>query len=130
VGYRVLRPEDLSWDERPYREDEQPRLTADLTTDASLEQSRARMWRYPPHTRGRRHREAVQEEVFVVLAGTLTMLLGDEPERVDLMPQSVVAVAPGTALQVRNETDEEAVVLVYGAPPVSGQAEILDDVEL
>ncbi len=130
MGYTVIRPDELSWEERPYREGESPRLTGDLTTAANLEQSRARMWRYPPHTRGRRHREAVQEEVFVVLAGTVTMLLGEDAERVDLAPQSVVSVAPGTALQVRNETDEEAVVLVYGAPPVSGQAEILDDVEL
>lgn len=130
VGFSVIRPDELSWVERPYRDDEPPRLAADLTTAANLEQSRARLWRYPPHTRGRRHLEAAQEEVFVVLAGTVTMLLGEPPERVDLQPQSVVSVAPGTALQVRNETSEEAVVLVYGAPPVSGQAEILDDVEL
>ena len=31
-----------------------------------------------------------QEEVFVVLTGTLTVLLGDPPERVDLPPRSVV----------------------------------------
>jgi mannose-6-phosphate isomerase-like protein (cupin superfamily) len=130
VGFSVIRPDELSWVERPYRDDEPPRLAADLTTAANLEQSRARLWRYPPHTRGRRHLEAAQEEVFVVLAGTVTMLLGEPPERVDLQPQSVVSVAPGTALQVRNETSEETVVLVYGAPPVSGQAEILDDVEL
>jgi mannose-6-phosphate isomerase-like protein (cupin superfamily) len=130
VSYRVVRPEALSWEERPYREDEPPRQVADLTTEAALEESRARLWRYPPHTRGRRHRERVQEEVFVVLSGTVTMLLGDDAERVDLAPQSVVSVSPGTALQVRNESDEEAVVLVYGAPPVSGAAEILDDVEL
>ncbi len=130
VGYRVIRPDELSWEERRYREDEPPRLTADLTTAGALEQSRARVWRYPPHTRGRRHSEHVQEEVFVVLSGKVTMLLGEPPERVDLLPQSFVSVAPGTALQVRNESDEEAVVFVYGAPPVAGQAEIIDDVEL
>jgi mannose-6-phosphate isomerase-like protein (cupin superfamily) len=130
VGFSVIRPDELSWEKRPYREDEPPRLAADLTTAANLEQSRARLWRYPPHTHGRRHSEGAQEEVFVVLSGTLTMLLGDPPERVDLLPQSVVSVAPGTVLQMRNESDEEAVVFVYGAPPVTGQAEILDDVEL
>jgi quercetin dioxygenase-like cupin family protein len=131
VGYIVIRPDDLSWEERPYRDDEPaPRLSADLTIAANLQQSRARVWRYPPHTRGRRHSERVQEEVFIVLAGTLTLLLGEPPERVDLPPQSVVSLEPGTAAQVRNESDDEAVVLIYGAPPVSGQAEILDDVEL
>jgi mannose-6-phosphate isomerase-like protein (cupin superfamily) len=42
------------------------------------------------------------------------MLLG---ERVDVGPQSVVAVQPMTPLQVRNETDRELVLYIYGAPP-------------
>lgn len=130
MGFSVIPHDELSWEERPYREDEPPRLAADLTIAANLEQSRARLWRFPPNTRGRRHREGVQEEVFLVVSGTLTMLLGEPPERFDLAPRSIVSVAPGTPLQVRNETDEEAVVFVYGAPPVTGQAEILDDVEL
>ena len=60
------------------------------------------------------------------------MLLGDEPERVDVGPGGVVAVEPMTALQVRNETDEELVLFIYGAPPIrqEGGADFLDDVEL
>ena len=96
----------------------------------SLRQTRANIWRYPPGARGRRHAEHVQEEVFVVLEGTLTMLLGDPPERHDLPPESVVAVAAGTGIQLRNESDAEVVVFAYGAPPVTGQAEYLDDVEV
>jgi hypothetical protein len=57
------------------------------------------------------------------------MLLGDPPERVDVPPQSVVTVETATALQMRNESAEEVVVFVYGAPPVTGQSEYLDDVE-
>ena len=68
--------------------------------------------------------------MFVVISGTLTMLLGDEPERVDLGPGGVVVVEPMTPLQMRNETDEELVVFVYGAPPVQAGADFLDDVEL
>ena len=56
------------------------------------------------------------KEVFVVVSGTLAMLLGDPPERFDLPPTSVVAVEPMTALQVRNEGDE-LVLFIYGAPP-------------
>ena len=70
---------------------------------------------------------AMQEEVFIVLQGTLTMLLGEPPERVELPAESVIAIEPGTALQLRNETDEELVIFAYGAPPQAGQAEILDD---
>ena len=57
-------------------------------------------------------------------------MLGEPPERVDLPAESVVAVEPQTALQLRNETDEEVVVFAYGAPPEGGQGEFLDDVEL
>jgi mannose-6-phosphate isomerase-like protein (cupin superfamily) len=131
MGYRVIRAGEMDWEERPYREGERPRLTVDVTAAAGLEQSRARLWRIPPHTRGRRHLENAQEEVFVVLAGTLTMLLGDDPfERVDVPPESIVSVEPGTILQMRNESDEEVVVFVYGSPPVAGQAEVLEDIEL
>ena len=101
-----------------------------VTTTVQLQQSRARLWRYPPHSTGRRHQDHAQEEVFVVVSGTLTMLLGDAPERVDLGPGSVVAVEPLTPLQVRNESDDELVVFIYGAPPVHAGADMLDDVDL
>jgi uncharacterized cupin superfamily protein len=131
MGFRAVRGDEHAWEERPAPvPGVPPRRIVDLTTAAALAQSRARLWRIPPGSRGRRHRELVQEEVFVVLAGTLTMLLGDPPERVDLPPWSVVSVEPGTALQMRNESGDETVVLAYGAPPVGGQAEYLDDVEL
>ena len=41
--------------------------------------------------------------MFVVIAGQMTMLLGDPYEQIDVGPQSVVAVEPNTPLQVRNE---------------------------
>jgi mannose-6-phosphate isomerase-like protein (cupin superfamily) len=130
MAFRVLRPDDHEWVDRPYVEGQAPRRAADITTAAALNESRARVWRYPPGARGRRHVEGAQEEVFVVLAGTLTMLLDDPPQRFDLPPQSIVSVEPGTGLQMRNESDGEVVVFAYGAPPVTGQAEYLDDVEL
>jgi mannose-6-phosphate isomerase-like protein (cupin superfamily) len=130
MTYHWTSAEDLSYDERPAKDGEQPRRVADLTIAIELQQSRARIWRYPAHSTGRRHQDHAQEEVFVVLSGTLTMLLGDEPERVDLGPGGVVAVEPMTPLQMRNETDEEVVVFVYGAPPVQEGADFLDDVEL
>jgi mannose-6-phosphate isomerase-like protein (cupin superfamily) len=130
MGYRWISVDDLSYEERPPRPGEEARRAADITTAVGLEQSRARLWRYPPHSTGRRHQDKAQEEVFVVISGTLTMLLGDEPERVDLGPGSVVAVQPLTPLQMRNESDEEIVVFVYGAPPLQEGADFLDDVTL
>ncbi len=121
----------FEWQERPPGvEGQQPRLAADVTSAAELKHSRGRVWRYPAGTRGRRHADKAQEEVFVVISGTLTMLLGDPPERVDVGPESVVAVEPGTPLQVRNETGDELVLYIYGAPPEQEGADFFDDVEL
>jgi uncharacterized cupin superfamily protein len=130
VTYTVIDAGDYSWEERPAFGSDEPRQTADLTAAAGLSQSRARIWRLPPRGRGRRHVEQAQEETFVVLEGTLTILLGDPPERFELGPRSVASVKPGTAIQLRNETDDAVSVFAYGAPPVVGDAEILDDVEL
>jgi mannose-6-phosphate isomerase-like protein (cupin superfamily) len=129
MGYHVLQPGQQVWEERP-AEGRPSRHIVDVTVAGNLTESRARLWRMPPHTRGRRHKELAQEEVFVVLSGTLTMLLGDPPERVEVPAGGVVTVETGTGIQQRNEGDEEVVVFVYGAPPVTGQSEYLDDVEL
>ena len=132
MGYHVVQAGEHSFEERPNptgREDQPARLASYLTTRAALKESRARLWRYPPGTRGRRHSDLAQEEVFVVVSGTLTMLLGEPPERVELSPESVVAVEPKTPLQLRNDTDGEVVVFIYGAPPVKGGTDFFDDPE-
>lgn len=127
MSYHVANAKEHDYLERPNVEGEAPRLTADITGPAHLQQSRARVWRYAPHTRGRRHHDRVQEEVFVVISGTLTMLLGEPPERIDVPPTSAVAVEPMTPLQVRNEGDEELVLFIYGAPPEQGGGEFYED---
>jgi quercetin dioxygenase-like cupin family protein len=104
---------------------EEGRTILDLTSALGLEQSRARLWRYPPGATGTPHIEHAQEEVFVVLAGTLTLTVGEPAEPQRLTAGSVAAVKPGTPMQLRNDGDEELVMFVYGAPPVTGQAEIL-----
>ncbi len=128
MGYRIVRGDEHDYEERPGHEGQPPRLAADLTPAANLQHSRARIWRYPAHTRGRRHKDLGQEEVFVVLEGTLTVLLGEPPERFDLPSQSVVSIERGTAIHLRNESDAEVVLFAYGAPPIVGQAEFLEDI--
>jgi quercetin dioxygenase-like cupin family protein len=132
MGYRVVRAGEYDFVERPKpqgREADPARLAANVTESAGLQQSRAQLWRYPPGARGRRHAERAQEEVFLVLAGTPTMHLGDPAERVELPPRSVVAVEPGTPLQLRNDGDEEVAVFIYGAPPVQSSADFFEDPE-
>jgi len=123
MGFTVLRAVDFEWEPR---DDGSGRAVARLSD--SLTQSRANVWRYPPGARGKRHADHVQEEVFVVLDGTLTVDLGEPPERHVLERGGVLVVQPRTALQLRNAGGEELVLYIYGAPPVSGGADFLDDI--
>jgi len=86
------------------------------------------MWRYPAHTRGRRHVDPDQEEVFVPLRGTLTVLVEDPPQRVDVAPGGLVVVHAGTPVQLRNESDDEVLLFAYGAPAVTGNTQFIEDV--
>lgn len=127
MGFHSIKPDELGWEERERKENEAPRWQAPLTEPLELIQSRARMWRYSPGSRGKRHKDLAQEEVFVVLEGEMTVYMGDPPERVELPTGSVLAVGTGTPLQLRNESDAEAKLFIYGAPPEQGGAEFLPD---
>jgi len=128
MGYHVAEASKLDWEERPpVVEGQQPRQSANVSKVAALTQSFGRVWRYPAGARGKRHADKAQEEVFVVVSGRLTMLLGEPPERIDVGPLSVVSVEPGTPLQVRNESDEELVLYIYGAPQKREGADMFED---
>jgi quercetin dioxygenase-like cupin family protein len=123
VGYRIFRASELEWEPRG---DESGRTIAGLSE--GLTQSRANIWRYPPGARGKRHLDPVQEEVFVVLDGTLTVDLGEPPERHELPRGSVLVVEPQTILQLRNAGSDQLVLFIYGAPPVRQPGEFFPDV--
>jgi mannose-6-phosphate isomerase-like protein (cupin superfamily) len=123
VSYTIFRQSEVEWVPRG---DDDPRSVARLSD--AMTQSRANIWRYPPGRKGRRHADHAQEEVFVVLDGTLTVDLGEPPERHELARGDVLVVQPGTILQLRNRGHEELVLFIYGAPPVTAGAEFFDDV--
>jgi mannose-6-phosphate isomerase-like protein (cupin superfamily) len=126
VAFRVILPDQLEWVERESEDDGAPRHVARLSDVAGFQHTRGSMWRYPPNSQGRRHRDTIQEETFVILAGTLTMYLGDPPEKVEIPPGGVVHVESGTVLQSANHGDEEVLMYAYGAPPEAGGAEFFD----
>jgi quercetin dioxygenase-like cupin family protein len=126
VSFRVIRPDELAWITRPHEPGEPARHVAELSEPAGFAHTRANIWRYEPGAKGRRHRHPFQEETFVVISGTMSMYLGDPPERRDLPPGGLVHVTPGTALQTVNHGDEDLLVYAYGTPPESEHAEILD----
>jgi mannose-6-phosphate isomerase-like protein (cupin superfamily) len=87
---------------------------------------RGNLWRYEPGAVGRRHVHTTQEETFVVLAGTLSIYVGEPPEREDVPAGGVVHVGAGTALQSANHGSEDLVVYAYGYPPEDERATLLD----
>ena len=126
MAFRVVRPDGLEWITRPHEPGEAARHVAELSDPAGFAHTRANIWRYDPGAKGRRHVHKLQEETFVVLSGTLSMYVGDPPERQDVPAGALVHVEPGTPLQSVNHGQEDLVVYAYGTPPESGHAEILD----
>jgi quercetin dioxygenase-like cupin family protein len=126
VGFSVVRPDSLAWEARPSEPGEPRRYAAGVTDPAGLEHTRANLWHYEPGAKGRRHKDMLQEETFVVISGTLSMYLGDPPERHEVPAGGLVHVQPETPLQIVNEGDDELLLYAYGAPPERVPAEFLD----
>jgi mannose-6-phosphate isomerase-like protein (cupin superfamily) len=126
VAHHVLRPDELEWIERPPDADGPPRYVARLSEPVGFAHSRGNMWRFPPGAKGRRHRDLSQEETFVVLEGTLSMYVGDPPERIDVPTGGLIHVDAGTVIQSVNHGEHELRMYVYGAPPEQGNVEFFD----
>jgi mannose-6-phosphate isomerase-like protein (cupin superfamily) len=126
VSYRVVRPSDWTWITRPHDAGRPARHVVEISPRAEFSHTRANVWRYEPGAVGRRHRDKRQEETFLVLSGTLSLHLGDPPVREDVPAHGLVHVDAGTPLQVANHGDEDLLLYAYGAPPETGQAEMLD----
>jgi len=76
MGYTIFRPDEREF--QAAQRGDQRRSLAPLSE--ALHNMRANIWRLPPGVRGSRHLEHAQEELFVVLEGTATLLLGDPSE--------------------------------------------------
>jgi quercetin dioxygenase-like cupin family protein len=126
VGFKVVTPAELQFETRPHEPGEAPRHVAGVTDPAGLRHTRANFFCFEPGAKGSRHIDKVQEETYVPVRGTLTMYLGEPPERREVPVGGVVHVEAGTARQIVNETADELLVYIYGAPPERGQGEFLD----
>jgi quercetin dioxygenase-like cupin family protein len=126
MPFSVVCPDDLPWLTRPHAPGEPARHVAELSDAAGFAHTRANVWRYEPGAAGKRHRHPHQEETFLVLSGTLSMYVGEPPERRDVQAGSLIHIAARTPLQSVNHGDADLVVYVYGYPPEDTTAELLD----
>ncbi len=66
-----------------------------------------------PGQRGRIHRHSAQEEVYLVLAGTLTLWVEGEPRQ--LAQGELARVGPEVRRQIANRGEEDVLLIALGA---------------
>lgn len=123
MSYRVLAAGDALW--RPSNVMGVP--NTDVAGQLHLAGLAARLWRMAPGQANTWHRHRTQTEVYVVLEGTGRIRVGDET--LTLPPLSALAVEPSTLRQPFNDTDEDVLWLIFGAPreAVTSTLEMSDD---
>ena len=124
--YSVVSFSGREWSTRPHEPGEPARHTSALSDEAGFTHTRANLWRYEPGAKGRRHVHADQEETFVVLAGAMTMYIGDPPEPVKVSVGELIHVSAGTPLQILNDGGASCSCTSMARRRTSG-AEVLSD---
>lgn len=109
-GYFLIRPEDLHW--RPSNLMKIP--NADYLERTKGEILGARLWRLPPKSANTLHKHMRAEEFYFVLEGVGRMRIGEAT--VTVPKYGGVLVGPDELRQVFNDTDEEVLWLITGAP--------------
>ena len=111
MGYRVLTATVAFW--RP--SNQMGVLNTDLAKQLEAETLGARLWRLAPGQASTRHRHRRTTELYLVLEGTGRLRVDDELLTLERL--SAVLVEPSTVRQPFNDTDDDQLWLVVGAPP-------------
>ena len=109
-SYFLIKPEDLHW--RPSNLMRIP--NADFLERTKSELLSARLWRLPPNSANTLHKHIRAEEFYFVLEGVGRMRVGEETLTVP--KHGAVLVGPSQLRQVFNDTKEETLWLIIGAP--------------
>src|SRR5712675_390812 len=109
-GYFLIKPEDLFW--RPSNMMKIP--NADFLERTKSEIFGARLWRLPPKSANTLHRHPKMEEFYFVVEGVGRIRIGDKTLTVP--KHGGVLVGPEQVRQVFNDTDDEVLWLIVGAP--------------
>jgi uncharacterized cupin superfamily protein len=111
MAYRVLAAADAFW--RP--SNQMGVLNTDLAKQLAAATLGARLWRLGPGQASTRHRHVAQDELYVLLEGRGRVRVEDD--LLTLEPLSALYVEADSVRQVFNDTGEDALWLVVGAPP-------------
>lgn len=105
-------------DAEPFPIDVDDGVQIDLIEATGVEEMRARMWFLQPGDSVSFHYHDEQEELFYVVSGTGHLVIGEDRELVEVPEGGMVRPETTTPRQLRNESDDEVVWLIVGAPPV------------
>jgi mannose-6-phosphate isomerase-like protein (cupin superfamily) len=110
LSYRVLHAADAFW-----RPSNQMKVeNTDLAKQLEATTVGARFWRLCPGEASTKHRHFDMHELYVLIEGEGRMRVDEEVLRLE--PHSAVLVEPEHVRQLFNDTDEDALWLVVGAP--------------
>ena len=113
-GYAILLPQDQTWRRSKIMKIPNTNLLEQLGGEGSLG---GRLWRLPPFSANTWHRHVDQWELYLVLEGMGRMRVGKDT--LTLPRFGSVLVRPETLRQVFNDTAEDILWLIVGAPPES-----------
>jgi mannose-6-phosphate isomerase-like protein (cupin superfamily) len=109
-GYFLIKPEDLSW-----RPSDMMRIpNADFLERTKSGWLGARLWRFPPRSANTLHKHHRAEEFYFVIEGTGRIRV--DGETLTVPKHGGLLVGPKQLRQVFNDTDEEVLWLIVGAP--------------
>jgi uncharacterized cupin superfamily protein len=108
--YRLLASNDAHW--RPSKQ--MGVLNTGLARQLEVPTLAARLWRLRPGEASKRHRHRGQVELYLLLEGLGRVRVEDD--LVSLAPSDALAVEPRSVRQLFNDTAEEQLWLVVGAP--------------
>src|SRR5262245_20807631 len=110
-GYSLLSPKDQVWRESNIMKIPNTNLLQQLGGGTQMG---GRLWRLPPCSANTSHRHVDQWELYFVLEGTGRMRVGGDT--LTIPRHGSVLVAPDRLRQVFNDTAQEALWLIVGAP--------------
>ena len=121
TGFRVLKGGDQFW----RRSNMMGVLNTDLGRQLEAGKLGSRLWRIEPGQASTRHRHKTTEELYVLLEGKGKLRVGDELLVLD--PMDTVLVDPETVRQPFNDTDEDQLWLIVGAPTEHADTTTMDE---
>lgn len=124
MGYRILPAGKAFW--RP--SNQMGVMNTDLAKQLEARTLGARLWRLRPGQAMTRHRHRSTAELYVLLQGTGRIRVGDDLH--SLAPLSSVLVEPDTLRQPFNDTGDDQLWLIVGAPPEPGNTLQMSAAEL